>query len=311
MNNVMKENDTEAILLVDATNAFNCLNRQAALLNMNIICPEFQKYLINTYRQPPKLYVNGGDGEFIESQEGSTQGDNAGMSMYACGTKPLVDHLRNEAPYIEAGITAPPKQVWMADDSAAAGRLKSLRIWWQELSKAGPYLGYYPQPEKCHLVVKSQELFDQAVNIFHGTGVKITKDGRPYLGSAIGTTAYVRSYVQTKVDAWLQNLKVLSEIAIAEPHAAYHAFVNGVSKRWLYLMRTTSGIDDLFKPLEEAIKMQLIPSLIGRSVTDVEREIFALPTRLRGTAIIKLDEIATRENESSINVTKQLVSLIT
>ena len=35
----MKKDDTNTILLVDATNAFNALNREAALINIHALCP--------------------------------------------------------------------------------------------------------------------------------------------------------------------------------------------------------------------------------------------------------------------------------
>ena len=40
-----KEAGTEAMILVDATNAFNCMNRFAALLAVQNRCPAFYKYL--------------------------------------------------------------------------------------------------------------------------------------------------------------------------------------------------------------------------------------------------------------------------
>ena len=46
----------EAILLVDASNAFNLLSRKVALLN---ILRTFYKVLINTYRHNPQLFVDG------------------------------------------------------------------------------------------------------------------------------------------------------------------------------------------------------------------------------------------------------------
>ena len=58
--------DTEVILLVDANNAFNNLNRNAALLNIKSICPSLSKILINTYRNSANLYV---DGETLQSNE--------------------------------------------------------------------------------------------------------------------------------------------------------------------------------------------------------------------------------------------------
>ena len=61
--------DTEAILLVDASNAFNALNRQTALHNIRRICPALATPLINIYREPIDLYV---DGIVLLSQEGMT-----------------------------------------------------------------------------------------------------------------------------------------------------------------------------------------------------------------------------------------------
>ena len=79
MHNVYSEDNCEAILLVDATNAFNSLNREVASRNVKILCPYIAKYLENTYSQPSRLYVAGGHGDFIYSQEGTTQGDNRAM----------------------------------------------------------------------------------------------------------------------------------------------------------------------------------------------------------------------------------------
>ena len=66
--------NSEAVLLVDAENAFNCLNREVALANIKTICPSYHKYLSNTYKTPSNLYVNNSS-EVIQSQEGTTQGD--------------------------------------------------------------------------------------------------------------------------------------------------------------------------------------------------------------------------------------------
>ena len=97
--------DTEAALLVDASNAFNSINRMSTLKNIQLICLPFANILINCYRDPTKLFI---DGDALYSQEGTTQGDPLGMPMYALATVPLIDSLN-----------APVNQVWYADDAAA------------------------------------------------------------------------------------------------------------------------------------------------------------------------------------------------
>ena len=51
--------ECEAVLLVDANNAFNTLNCQATLRNIRVLCPTFSTILINTYRSHIKLLVFG------------------------------------------------------------------------------------------------------------------------------------------------------------------------------------------------------------------------------------------------------------
>ena len=71
--------ECEAVLLVDATNAFNSLNRQTALRNIRTLCPLFATPVINIYLETTGLFVGG---EVIKSREGTTQGDPLAMSMH-------------------------------------------------------------------------------------------------------------------------------------------------------------------------------------------------------------------------------------
>ena len=144
LRDIFEDTDSHGILLVDADNAFNALNRSASLENMQIICPEFSVYLINTYRKPAKLIIPESGGEYILSQEGTTQGDNCASGLYACSCMPLMISLTTPPklePTLDPPIT-PAKQVWFADDSAAGGKLDSLIQWWEALKKEGPGYGY-------------------------------------------------------------------------------------------------------------------------------------------------------------------------
>ena len=46
-------------------------------------------------------------------------------------------------------------------------------------------LGYYPEPSKSWLIVKS-EYHKQAEKIFGNTGIQVTLEGRKHLGASIG-----------------------------------------------------------------------------------------------------------------------------
>ena len=52
--------ETEAILLIDASKAFNAINRKAALHNISHLCPPMANFIANTYGAPIPLLLSGG-----------------------------------------------------------------------------------------------------------------------------------------------------------------------------------------------------------------------------------------------------------
>ena len=82
--------DVEGVLCVNATNAFNSLNRELALCSILHLCPSFGRLMTNTYRFDCSLFI---DGDCIFSREGTTLGDPLAMSMFAVATVPLIQQL--------------------------------------------------------------------------------------------------------------------------------------------------------------------------------------------------------------------------
>ena len=81
--------------------------------------------------------------------------------------------------------------------------------------------------------------------------------------------------------------------------------------RWVYVMRTIPDISSLFAPLEDAIRLKLIPSLTGHaSSSAVERELFSLPCRMGGLGIANPVLIADQQYDASIKITSSLKELI-
>ena len=68
MKELFCDDRTEAALLADTSNAFNSVNRQAALHNISILCPALSVVLHNTYGAPSRLFDTG-QGE-VSSCEG-------------------------------------------------------------------------------------------------------------------------------------------------------------------------------------------------------------------------------------------------
>ena len=169
------------------------------------------------------------------SSEGTTQGDPLAMSLYAISLQPLITLL---------DIRSSAKQCWYADDATGAGALTDIRKWWDELLAAGPALGYYPNAKKRWLVVKSEKL-KEANDVFAGTGINITTEGRKHLNAALGQRSYLEEYVGSEVKEWISEVTLLGEFATSQPQACYAAFTFGPRHKWTYFMRTLPDIREL------------------------------------------------------------------
>ena len=304
MRRTFESNNTEAMLLVDAENAFNKLNRKVALQNIKQSCPPFYQYLSNTYQTPSKLIIQGNNSyETLFSEEGCTQGDVTSMGLYGLGIKPLIDVL---ADIID---TEKCVQSWYADDSSAAGNLEEMRKWWETLCMSGPKYGYFPLPTKTILIVKEDQR-ERAEEIFHGTGVTITTEGERHMGAVIGSDDFKQKFVENKISKWVNDVETLADIAQDEPQAAYSCFTKAIAHRWTYVQRTIPNIAHLFTPLEKAIREKLIPAIVGRNVSEMERKIFALPVKLGGMGLYNPTLTADEEFQASSIITANLTDII-
>ena len=165
MSNIFDTDDTDAILLIDASNDFNSLNRVAALHNLEILCPIIATYAINICRLPTRLFIVGQE---LKSSERTTQGGPLSMAIYAISLQPLITSLH---------LTSSTKQYWFADDASGAGMANELRKWWDTLIADGPDYGYSPKDDKCWLITKPEK--EEIVREkFKDTDINITKEGK-------------------------------------------------------------------------------------------------------------------------------------
>ena len=226
------------------------------------------------------------------------------MIFYALGVKPLVDELDD---YIDKDLC---NQSWYADDSSAAGKLREIRKWWQKLITLGPRYGYYPKASKTHLILKDRSLISYAKSLFADTGITITTEGKRHLGAVIGSEKNKHVYVASKVKGWVDDITELSAIAREEPQAALSAFTKSICHRWTFIQRTIPNTKDFFIPLEDCIRNVFITSVLGRAVSDVERNMFSLPVQFGGLGIANPSENFEHEYEASRTVTQSLSDLI-
>ena len=130
-------------------NAFNSLNRAAALWNVRVQWPRCARFLFNTYCGYAPLILH--DHPIVIYSKGVGQGDPLSMLMYATALTPHIKSLED----VES------MQNWYTDDSACVGTFSSLRVWFEKLCQLGPSYGYYPEPKKTVIVVDEKDEVSQ------------------------------------------------------------------------------------------------------------------------------------------------------
>ena len=59
MHRMLESNETEAILMIDAENAFNSINRKVLLRNIDYLYPVITTFLYNCYAISARLFIIG------------------------------------------------------------------------------------------------------------------------------------------------------------------------------------------------------------------------------------------------------------
>ena len=225
---LFEEDKTHGFIQIDASNVFNSINRTLLLHNEKILCPEIATYINNCYMKPSRL-LNTGRKE-ISSIKGATQEDLIAMRMYALGLMPLLTSIISKN-------TGSLIHVAFPDDLTGVGKTQELIEWWKNVLHYGPYLGYYVNVSKSWLIMK-EEYIEIANETFQDYNIQITTNGHRQRGAVVDSNENKEEFVIAKVSEWVKQLKVLTNFAYPEPHAAFSGFIHGLRHRYTYFTRT-------------------------------------------------------------------------
>ena len=147
----------------------------------------------------------------------------------------------------------------------------------------GPQFGYFPEPKKSFLVVHDT-FINRAEQVFIDCGIQVVSSRR-FLGGIIGDSDDEMRYIDGKVDEWINELKVLAMIGEKQPQVAYSALVKSLQSKWNFVQRVIQGGQMSYHRLEKFLADVLLPAFFGTEVTNEERDLFSLPSRLGGLGV--------------------------
>ena len=142
LSSILSEDDSDVILLLDADNVFNRVNRNVMLNKILMICPVIAIYVINLYTQETRLLILGG--EEITSVEGIIQGDPTAISIYALGSLLLLNVTTTDS----------TKYATYTDDISHTGILKNILTWWNKLNT----FGHFPKSKNIEINCEAREI---------------------------------------------------------------------------------------------------------------------------------------------------------
>ena len=291
----------KGMTLVDAKNGFNELSRYAMLWTVRHKWAKVSRFAMNCYRHFSRFVMRqpGSEPVFL-SEEGVTQGDPFAGILYGIGLLPLAECLRAADPST--------LQPFYADDlmlfSKALKSVKLLKI----LVAKGPYVGYYPDPDKSwHVCPKGEE--ESAKRIFADAGMNVKCcQGQRYLGGFVGSDATKEKWLYPMVDRWVHGVGALADVAGQYSQTAYAGMAQCLQVEWQYLSRCVPGVEKYLEPVEKAIHERFIPALFRVDKLDDDfRCLLANGAKQAGIGIRNPVESAVALHESSLEATKVLV----
>ena len=99
-----------------------------------------------------------------------------------------------------------------------------------------------------------------------------------------------------KINKWVEELHVLSEIEKIESQAAYACFISSYNHKFNYYLRKIPGIAKLLRKVEEIILTQFIPAITsGVTITENERKLLYLAPQPRGLGVSIFEELCEKE----------------
>ena len=145
---------------------------------------------------------------------------------------------------------------------------------------------------------------------FENTGINITQTAQKHLGAVIREKESCRKFAEDKIKTWTNQIGALSKAAQSELHLSYIVYTRILQNRWKYFKRTFDNMSDLMKPLAEDIRSFVEVFTRRQNISEMDRDITALPIRYGGLGIPNLSQQCRQHFRDSNFLTEKLQEAI-
>ena len=183
-------------LLLDFSNAFNSINREAMFIEFRRKLPGISAWMESCYSQQPRLLLGS---NVIKSCCGVQQGDPLGPLGFALTLQPLLEKIRSEVPSLLLNA-------WYLDDGTLIGSPECLSSALSIVEREGPQVGLH--------LNRSKSLVHSPADVNPSTSplpseIPVTSEGFSLLGCPIGPPSFCEEILGRRVDDIKEALQVL------------------------------------------------------------------------------------------------------
>ena len=242
-------------LLLDFTNAFNNINREAMFVECRRRLPGLSAWLESCYSCHPLLHLGK---DVIHSCCGVQQGDPLGPLGFSLTLHPIVERIKAEVPSLALNA-------WYLDDGTLMGPPEGLSAALDIVERDGPSLGLHLNRGKSLLIIPSQCDASQSPL---PPDIPVISGGFCLLGCPIGPPSYCEEVLQVRISRIRESLVVLHDMDDSQLETTLLRSCLALPK-FSYVLRTCppSYIDQAVRDFDVAMR-ETLEAILGRPLSE-------------------------------------------
>jgi hypothetical protein len=287
---------TVVLLKLDFKNAFNSVERDCILKEVQCHTPLLYPYLYQCYRNPSTLFFGN---HLISSSVGAQQGDPCGPMIFSLAIQPIILSLDSQM------------NIWYLDDGTLADYPEVVLFDFKKVINLSQEIGLELNFNKCEIFCCSGDTDLKVIKEFQNLapGIKICdRESLSLLGSPIFDQGFKNTVEKTIIT--VENL--LNKAELLNRHVAYTLIKNCLFiPKFNFLLRTTPfwKFSIYVNSIDSSLK-SCLERILNLRLTDLQWRQSTLPIRFGGLGIRRISDICLPAFLSSINGVKKLVSLL-